>query len=213
MLKSILAGMAALIAITLGSNANAADFISTRTVPTSSIIGNGVSQVDLSITTDGTVGLLSTANISSWLVQVSNSLDPLDNFTFTPGNSFINVTGSALFATTTSLAFDFASTGSNRLLFYANGVDANGLTHFYCFETGGSCSGDNATGEAIYTRATRFEFSRVQRSGIADLGTISEVPGAVPEPSTWALMLVGFGLVGGAMRSAKRRQTLSVSYA
>ena len=28
--------------------------------------------------------------------------------------------------------------------------------------------------------------------------------GAVPEPSTWALMLIGFGAVGGAMR-AKRR--------
>jgi hypothetical protein len=35
---------------------------------------------------------------------------------------------------------------------------------------------------------------------------------AVPEPATWAMMLVGFGLVGGAMRSAKRRQKLIVSY-
>jgi hypothetical protein len=29
---------------------------------------------------------------------------------------------------------------------------------------------------------------------------------AVPEPATWAMMLIGFGFVGGAMRSAKRRQ-------
>jgi len=29
--------------------------------------------------------------------------------------------------------------------------------------------------------------------------------GAVPEPATWAMMLLGFGLVGAAMRSAKRR--------
>jgi hypothetical protein len=35
----------------------------------------------------------------------------------------------------------------------------------------------------------------------------------VPEPATWAMMLIGFGLAGGAMRSAKRRQKLSVSYA
>ena len=33
--------------------------------------------------------------------------------------------------------------------------------------------------------------------------------GAVPEPASWALMLGGFGLVGGAMRSRKR----SVSFA
>jgi hypothetical protein len=37
--------------------------------------------------------------------------------------------------------------------------------------------------------------------------------GAVPEPATWALMLLGFGFVGGAMRTAKRRQTLVVSHA
>lgn len=36
---------------------------------------------------------------------------------------------------------------------------------------------------------------------------------AVPEPGTWAMMLLGFGFVGGAMRSAKRRQKLNVSYA
>lgn len=36
---------------------------------------------------------------------------------------------------------------------------------------------------------------------------------AVPELSTWAMMLLGLGLVGGAMRSAKRKQKLSVSYA
>lgn len=35
----------------------------------------------------------------------------------------------------------------------------------------------------------------------------------VPEPTTWAMMLLGFGFVGGAMRSAKRRQKLTVSYA
>jgi hypothetical protein len=35
----------------------------------------------------------------------------------------------------------------------------------------------------------------------------------VPEPSTWAMMLVGFGVIGGAMRSAKRRQKVTVSYA
>ena len=28
---------------------------------------------------------------------------------------------------------------------------------------------------------------------------------AVPEPATWAMMIIGFGVVGGAMRAAKRR--------
>jgi hypothetical protein len=34
--------------------------------------------------------------------------------------------------------------------------------------------------------------------------------GGVPEPATWAMMLAGFGIVGGAMR---RRQRTSVSFA
>lgn len=36
---------------------------------------------------------------------------------------------------------------------------------------------------------------------------------AVPEPATWAMMLIGFGAVGGAMRSAKRRQKMTIFYA
>lgn len=35
---------------------------------------------------------------------------------------------------------------------------------------------------------------------------------AVPEPATWAMMLLGLGFVGGALRSAKRKQKLIVSY-
>jgi hypothetical protein len=43
--------------------------------------------------------------------------------------------------------------------------------------------------------------------------TFNVVAAAVPEPATWAMMIGGFGMVGGAMRSARRRQKVSVSYA
>lgn len=36
----------------------------------------------------------------------------------------------------------------------------------------------------------------------ADTFTI-EIPGAVPEPSTWAMMLIGFGAIGASMRRRK----------
>jgi len=36
------------------------------------------------------------------------------------------------------------------------------------------------------------------------VGPVNAATGAVPEPASWALMLGGFGLVGGAMRSRKR---------
>lgn len=38
------------------------------------------------------------------------------------------------------------------------------------------------------------------------------VNGAVPEPATWAMMLMGFGLVGGAMRT-RRRTTVKFKFA
>lgn len=45
-------------------------------------------------------------------------------------------------------------------------------------------------------------------------GTVSYAPfngdgnpqGAVPEPASWALMLGGFGMLGGAMRTSKKRR-------
>lgn len=37
--------------------------------------------------------------------------------------------------------------------------------------------------------------------------------GAVPEPATWAMMIVGFGAVGGAMRRRKSKVTTTVAYA
>jgi PEP-CTERM motif len=40
--------------------------------------------------------------------------------------------------------------------------------------------------------------------------TFTTTPAGVPEPATWATLVVGFGLIGSAMR---RRQTVAVKYA
>jgi hypothetical protein len=35
-------------------------------------------------------------------------------------------------------------------------------------------------------------------------GTIAFAPGGVPEPATWAMMILGFGMVGAGLRLARR---------
>jgi hypothetical protein len=42
------------------------------------------------------------------------------------------------------------------------------------------------------------------------LGTIRMVSAPIPEPSTWAMMIIGFGAVGSMVRSNRRRPALAV---
>ncbi|SIO07613.1 PEP-CTERM protein-sorting domain-containing protein [Parasphingorhabdus marina DSM 22363] len=38
-------------------------------------------------------------------------------------------------------------------------------------------------------------------------------PPAIPEPGTWAMMIIGFGAIGGAMRSRRRKSAMKASIA
>lgn len=50
-------------------------------------------------------------------------------------------------------------------------------------------------------------------TGTLSASTLPEGVGAAPEPGTWAMMLVGFGLVGASLRRSKRAPRLAVSFA
>ncbi|KQU57504.1 hypothetical protein ASG67_17270 [Sphingomonas sp. Leaf339] len=94
--------------------------------------------------------------------------------------------------TTVNLVFSDGSSGS-----YALG--ANGQNFFGAVATAG-------------TIITRVAFD-TNGSGVQDLrqvrlGGITSVA-AVPEPATWAMMLVGFGMVAGTARY-RRRKTIAV---
>ena len=65
-------------------------------------------------------------------------------------------------------------------------------------------------------RTNAINFNMLGTFGIIDGSTVQgltyqPVGGAVPEPASWMLMLVGFGLVGGAVRY--RRRPASMTYA
>jgi PEP-CTERM motif len=41
---------------------------------------------------------------------------------------------------------------------------------------------------------------------------LPEITGGVPEPATWAMLILGFGLIGGAVRANRQSQKVTVSY-
>ena len=77
----------------------------------------------------------------------------------------------------------------------------------------------NNLGGAITAVGTAYTgtsgtFADIPDNGLTRYGAGSFMASAVPEPATWAMMICGFGMVGGSMRSARRRkQKLSVTYA
>jgi hypothetical protein len=68
---------------------------------------------------------------------------------------------------------------------------------------------DPTNGGAFVTGLT-FNVAGLTNISISQTPVTTFVPGGVPEPTTWAMMIIGFGLVGAAMR--RRRQTVRVSF-
>ncbi|UTP38047.1 PEPxxWA-CTERM sorting domain-containing protein [Phenylobacterium sp. LH3H17] len=62
---------------------------------------------------------------------------------------------------------------------------------------------DNSWGDNFY------DFTQGVDGGLVDVGTGPIItPGGVPEPATWAMMIMGFGGVGSMLRANRRRQAL-----
>jgi hypothetical protein len=115
--------------------------------------------------------------------------------------------------------------------------DANGLTVATFVPTGDAFvnplvySFENSTNPFLsfsnlsISGFSNFDSSRVSfangriaidLSGVNSNGRVSlnlATSGAVPEPATWAMLILGFVGVGAAIRSARRRQSVTVSFA
>ena len=126
---------------------------------------------------------------------------------FGSDGSYLSVLGGG----SATIAFDTAVSGFE---FAWGSLDAyNKLTvtdtadNSYVYIPGGFTSGSNGNQvnpgtnglfTAIGTDGTKFKSIKLESTG--NSFEIDNLAVAVPEPSTWALMIFGFGLVGGAMR-------------
>ncbi len=97
------------------------------------------------------------------------------------------------------------------------------VSFFFGIEGGGFTTDfDDLRGAQLFTgpntsptfRLGNFDLSRFDDAGnltFAGNLTIADLAAAVPEPATWALMILGFGAVGAALR--RRRVTTRISFA
>ena len=178
--------------ILYATSAQAVIYVADRTVAGGTI--------SFSLTTDNTLGVLTAANITNYAVTITSGLNVS---TYNPGNAALTIFGIALSATATDLNFNYNGAGNSFLVFNRG----PGLGDHYCFETNG-CTG-------VLNSAESFRFGQnglfqgEQRTGNQAIASIAAVAPRVPEPATWAMMMLGFGIVGGALR---RRHRTSVSF-
>lgn len=142
------------------------------------------------ITTDGTIGVLGAANITGFEITVTTT-GPSN--VVKSGKARFTGAGRALIADATDLSFDFGMAGTAFALFYLNN------RNFYCLQTNG-CFDTAGSAEAVASNLTR---TRTARSGRMRFASVAAA--TVPEPAGWAMMILGFGLIGAAIHRDRRR--------
>jgi hypothetical protein len=138
------------------------------------------------ITTDGTIGVLSLGNITATDITVA---DPGGSALL---NGLLELSGDGLTATSSGIYFDFSATDGDDLVLFDSSDDAA-----YCVATNDLTCGNVPHNEVILVGGDRFYQSPVLS------GEVEIAAAAVPELSTWALMLAGFGLAGASMRARR----------
>lgn len=135
-------------------------------------------------------------------------------------NAILNVTngfstGFSFFYTSSSAATVNVWSGLNATGSILGSINLAAQSSSGCSgdPSGGFCNFTNA-GVAFAGNAFSIDFGGAAGgTGYDNITFGSDVAGAVPEPSTWAMMLVGFGAVGGALRSSKRKRKATLSFA
>ena len=188
-MKSNLLKLLALLSMVapLAANAISITYDVNRTVDAGSVVGT--------ITTDGTLGVLTTGNITNWVITLSapnlrgGSPDVIDFATQTQ----TNLGGTATTATDTQLLFNFSLPGTNFFLL------SGGSLNFWCLETA-DCTGEGP-GEHIGRNSLEFILS-AQTAIFTSGNLVFAQVSAIPVPAAVWLFGSALGLLGWMRRKA-----------
>lgn len=197
-LKVVCLAVATSAAVQLGAGAANASivYMIDRTVTSTVPTGNAETDTVLGvITTNGAVGTISSSDILGYDLNLIDDLNASDDFELTPANSTIlEVQGSALSATATSLFFDFS--GNGEFLIQADTPGPFSGYRYVCFSTGGyACS----AGEAIAPQDV-FADGAIATGAAVAVGNVAlgRSPASVPEPVALSAFAIGLAAVGFA---------------
>jgi len=132
------------------------------------------------------------------------------------GVSAISVTALGSMANLLGQSWTFTPAGCGSLADQGDdgaGTGTNGLSF------GGVCAGSydvfsqNFASAAGQQYLVSFFYSNPNGASGFRAETSAALTAAVPEPAAWALMLLGFAVVGGMMRSSNRKTHVTVRYA
>jgi PEP-CTERM motif len=163
------------------------------------------------ITTDGVTGTLSASDITNW--QINQTLDTVHFLSFlNPTNSAVSLTGGALSATATALDFNFGDATASLLKFESPNFfgGSGGLSLQFC-DAGSVCTNQ------VLATVSSFEMlvliapgccSTSDGSAQNGIVEIAAAAPAVPEPSTWVMLLLGFAGIGFMAYRRKNKPAL-----
>ncbi|WP_428331899.1 PEPxxWA-CTERM sorting domain-containing protein [Novosphingobium sp.] len=156
------------------------------------------------ITTNGTLAGFTRSDITSFDLKLIDNENSSYNFELTPSNATIDGTYSGLRASATDLSFDFADPSAFFLIQPQAGGNSSGM-HYFCL-AGSPQSDACPAGISFAPFDYKTDGVGIQNLDLAGVVSIASVQSpSVPEPSTWAMMLVGFGMVGFGQRRRSRK--------
>jgi len=182
-------------ALSFAPAANAADFFPGD--PAFTVVG------------DGTSG---TETVSAFIGRAGLNGTDTDNFFFQIGPDFGSTAGNGIGLGSGSVITSFSVVGNTSLFFTAVSF-FNGVNTFVVPLSQLAAGSATLTNIPIFSgNVNRLSVSYSATGNASYGGQLTFVPGGIPEPMTWAMMILGFAAIGFAMRR-RSEEVARVRYA